>query len=112
MSETWKKITLDHYEKVIEKLVHFCSKTVNSNANMVAIRLDKEQALNLPYISLRTLMGGDKVFPLDYAEGGAGIAGVTKQINQILENSPEAAEASEEEKKAVIEAVKNSQNTA
>lgn len=103
MSEDWKAFSPEQYRKEVESLVHFNAKTVNSNANLVGIRLDSGAALDLPYISLRTLLDSGQAFPLDYAEGGAAKGKIVKQVNMILANAPEAQQAGAEEKKAVME---------
>lgn len=103
MSEDWKSFPPEQYRKEVENLVHFNAKTVNSNAHLVGIRLDSGAALDLPYISLRTLLDSGLTFPLDYAEGGAAKGKIVKQVNMILADTPEARQAGAEEKKAVME---------
>lgn len=105
MDDKWKSYPPKTYQKETESLVHFNSKTVNSNASLVGIRLGADAAVDLPYISLRTLLGSGLSFPLDYAEGGASKAGIVKQINQVLADSPDAAGATAEERKAIIAGV-------
>ena len=105
MDDKWKSYPPKTYQKETESLVHFNSKTVNSNASLVGIRLGADAAVDLPYISLRTLLGSGLSFPLDYAEGGASKAGIVKQINQVLADSPDAAGATAEEKKAIVAGV-------
>lgn len=112
MSNTWKTFTPEKYREETGRLVHFNAKTVNSNAALVGIRLEPEAALDLPYISLRTLLGGGFTFPLDYAEGGAAVAGIMKQINLILADAPEAAAAGPEEKAAVKEGIREARSSA
>lgn len=102
MSEKWKSYPPETYRQEAKRLVHFNSKTVNSNASLVGIRLGTDAAVDLPYISLRTLLGSGLSFPLDYAEGGAGKAGIVKQINWVLADSPDAKDAGAEEKAAII----------
>ena len=105
MSEEWKPYPPQKYREETESLVHFNSKTVNSNASLVGIRLGPNAALDLPYVSLRTLLGSGLSFPLDYAEGGASKAGIVKQINWVLADAPEAKDAGADEKKAIIEGI-------
>ena len=105
MDDKWKSYTPKTYQDETECLVHFNSKTVNSNASLVGIRLGADAAVDLPYISLRTLLGSGLSFPLDYAEGGASKAGIVKQINQVLADSPDAAGATAEERKAIVAGV-------
>lgn len=103
MSGDWKPYPPQKYREETERLVHFNSKTVNSNASLVGIRLGPDAALDLPYVSLRTLLGSGLSFPLDYAEGGASKAGIVKQINWVLAEAPEAKDAGADEKKAIVE---------
>lgn len=105
MSEEWKPYSPQKYREETERLVHFNSKTVNSNASLVGIRLGPEDALDLPYVSLRTLLRSSLSFPLDYAEGGASKAGIIKQVNLVLADAPEAKDAGADEKKAIIEGI-------
>ena len=80
MSEDWKPYPPQKYREETESLVHFTAKVVNSNAIAAGVRLGPEDALDMPYVSLRTLLGSGLSFPLEYAEGGAGKAGIVKQI--------------------------------
>lgn len=106
MSDTeWKHRAPQEYHAATGKLIHFTSKTVNSNAALVGIRLGNSAALDAPYVSLRTLLGEGVAFPLDYAEGGAACAGIVKQINAIIANGADAQAATEEERNAVAEGV-------
>ena len=105
MSGDWKPYPPQKYREETESLVHFNSKTVNSNASLVGIRLGPDAALDLPYVSLRTLLGSGLSFPLDYAEGGASKAGIVKQINWVLSDAPEAKDAGADEKKAIVEGI-------
>ncbi len=112
MSEKWKTYQPEEYEQTARQLVHFNAKTSNSNAALVGIRLAKESAVDLPYLSLRTLLADGVALPLDYAEGGAAIAGIVKQMYQILDNAPEAGAASLSEKEAVCAGTKVAESTA
>lgn len=103
MSEDWKSFPPEQYRKEVENLVHFNAKTVNSNARLVGIRLDSGAALDLPYISLLTLLDSGLTFSLDYAEGGAAKGKIVKQVNMILADAPEARQVGAGEKKAVME---------
>ncbi|MBR5998042.1 MAG: hypothetical protein IK027_02935 [Deltaproteobacteria bacterium] len=112
MSEKWKTYLSEEYGQTARQLVHFNSKTSNSNAGLVGIRLTKESAIDLPYLSLRTLMTDGVAVPLDYAEGGAAVAGIVKQMYQILDGDPEAETAGLNEKETVRAGLKAAENTA
>ena len=97
----WKHQSEETYRKTAEKLVHFSSKTVNSNASAAGIRLTASDGLGLPYVSARTLMHAGVELELDYAEGGAAQAGIIKQIMACKTNDPFANAASAEEKASI-----------
>ena len=94
----WKHQSEETYRKTAEKLVHFSSKTVNSNASAAGIRLSASDGLDLPYVSARTLIHAGVELELDYAEGGAAQAGIIKQIMACRTSDPFADAASPEEK--------------
>lgn len=52
----WKAYPPETYRNTIAELVHFSSKTVNSNAALAGVRLASGDALDAPYVSARTLM--------------------------------------------------------
>ena len=52
----WKAYPPETYRNTIAELVHFSSKTVNSNAALAGVRLASDDALDAPYVSARTLM--------------------------------------------------------
>lgn len=54
----WKAYPPETYRNTIAELVHFSSKTVNSNAALAGVRLASDDALDAPYVSARTLMAG------------------------------------------------------
>ena len=103
----WKKNDLDTYRNVVGALVHFNVKTVNSNANAAGIRIAKEVALNLPYVSARTLAGTGVQLELDYAKGGAASSGVVSQIYGVIANENFAHEATEEERRTILHAMED-----
>ncbi len=112
MGEKWKTYLPEEYGQTARQLVHFNSKTSNSNAGLVGIRLAKESAVDLPYLSLRTLLADGVAAPLDYAEGGAAVAGIVKQMYQILNGDPEAETTGLNEKEAVCSGIKAAENAA
>ena len=62
----WKAYPPETYRHAIAELVHFSSKTVNSNAALVGVRLSPDDALDAPYVSARTLMARGVSLSLDY----------------------------------------------
>ena len=97
----WKHQSEETYRKTAEKLVHFSSKTVNSNASAAGIRLTAGDGLDLPYVSARTLINAGVELELDYAEGGAAQAGIIKQLMACQTNDPFADAATAEEKACI-----------
>ena len=106
MKDEWKPYSLQEYQRVTERLIHFNSKVVNSKAEFVGIRLTEDAKLNLPYVALRTLLGSDCSLLLDYTEGGAKCSAIAKQAYKIISSASESKDASVDEKKTVIEAFK------
>lgn len=106
MKDEWKPYPPQKYQFVTERLIHFNSKVVNSKAKLVGIRLTEDAKLNLPYVSLRTLLGSDCSLPLDYTEGGVEYSPVAKQAYKIISSASESKDASVDEKETVIEAFK------
>jgi hypothetical protein len=104
-AKQWKRFEPAQYAEAVGKLVHFSSKTVNSNAAASGIRLARTAAVDLPYVSARTLISAGIKLPLDYLEGGATQAGKMKQINAVLGNSDFALSAAPEEREAILTAV-------
>ncbi|SCM70927.1 hypothetical protein [Desulfovibrio sp. 86] len=102
MKDERKTFSTKKYQEEIKRLVHFTAKVVNSNATAAGVRLGPEDALDMPYVSLRTLLGSGLSFPLDYAEGGASKAGIVKHIRWVLADAPEAEGVGTEEKKAIV----------
>jgi len=67
-----------------ENLFHFSCKTINSNARPGGVRLGAEQALDLPYVSVRTLMAEGKQIGLDYLVNAGKDATYFKRVRQLL----------------------------
>ena len=80
----WKAYPPETYCNTIAELVHFSSKTVNSNAALAGVRLASDDALDAPYVSARTLMARGVSLSLDYGKGGAAVAGICKQVNAAI----------------------------
>lgn len=101
----WKAYPPETYRNTIAELVHFSSKTVNSNAALVGVRLASDDALDAPYVSARTLMARRVSLSLDYGKGGAAVAGICKQVNSVVGGTPFAEAASPEERAAIENAM-------
>lgn len=101
----WKAYPPETYHKAIAELVHFSSKTVNSNAALAGVRLAADEALDAPYISARTLIARGVSLSLDYGKGGAAMAGICKQVNAVVRGHPFADAASPEERLAIESAM-------
>lgn len=103
--KTWKAYPPETYRDTIAELVHFSSKTVNSNAALVGVRLAADDVLDAPYVSARTLMARKVSLSLDYGKGGAAVAGICKQVNAVVRNNSFAEAASPEERAAIEHAM-------
>ena len=101
----WKAYPPETYRDTIAELVHFSSKTVNSNAALVGVRLAADDVLDAPYVSARTLMARNVSLSLDYGKGGAAVAGICKQVNAVVRNNSFAEAASPEERAAIEHAM-------
>ena len=101
----WKAYPPETYRNTIAELVHFSSKTVNSNAALAGVRLASDDALDAPYVSARTLMARGVSLSLDYGKGGAAVAGICKQVNAVVRGNPFAEAASPEERRAIEDAM-------
>ena len=88
IEKTWKAYPPETYRNTIAELVHFSSKTVNSNAALAGVRLASDDALDAPYVSARTLMARGVSLSLDYGKGGAAVAGICKQVNAVVRAIP------------------------
>lgn len=75
----WKAYPPETYRNTIAELVHFSSKTVNSNAALAGVRLASDDAL-VPLMSRPgTLMARGVSLSLDYGKGGAAVAGTANR---------------------------------
>ncbi|CAK0769869.1 hypothetical protein CCP3SC1_590001 [Gammaproteobacteria bacterium] len=82
-TSNWKNTNAARYNAVVSELVHFSSKTVNSNAAPCGVRLTADQLVDLPYVAVSTMPPG--IIPYDYYTG-ADVAGVVKQVIDGLSN--------------------------
>ncbi|MBT2770717.1 hypothetical protein J7J47_00530 [Halomonas sp. ISL-60] len=87
----WKPFTEDQYRDAIFRLVHFSTKTINSNAKAVGIRLSKANARSQPYVCASSVLASGHSLPLDYLTNSGPAATITKQVEQILANDLPAA---------------------
>ena len=77
---TSKHLDEDIYQQALAESVHYSVKTVNSNIEKGGIRLAQSHALNLPYISARTLLADDFLVPTDYQAK----AGITATLFKVV----------------------------
>ena len=80
----WGNLTPVACLKSIKTASHLSSKSVNSNASAVGVRLDPADRLPLPFVAVSTLDAA-KV-PVDYVMG-ATEAGPLKQISSVLDGT-------------------------
>ncbi|RYY78286.1 MAG: hypothetical protein EOO69_11210 [Moraxellaceae bacterium] len=78
--------TADIYQQALLESVHFSFKTTNSNIEKGGIRLNQQQALDLPYVSARTLLADDIYLPTDYQANAGKTASVFKVVKAALLN--------------------------
>lgn len=80
------------YQQALAESVHFSLKTTNSNIEKGGIRLAQSQALDLPYISARTLLADDLLVPTDYQANAGKTATIFKAVKaaQLNEDLSEA----------------------
>lgn len=94
----------DIFQQALAESVHFSLKTTNSNIEKGGIRLAQSQALDLPYISARTLLADNLLVPTDYQANAGKTATIFKAVKaaQLNEDLSEA----EDEFKRNIAALK------
>lgn len=105
VAKPWKNYEAHVYKAVASKLVHFSTKTVNSNASAGGIRLGPDAGLDLPYVSARTLMSSGVRVDLDYTANAGSTANVVKQINAAQRNDARVGEPSDLERQAIAVAI-------
>lgn len=88
------------YQQALAESVHYSLKTVNSNIEKGGIRLAQSHALNLPYISARTLLADDFLVPTDY-QANAGKTATLFKVVKAAQLDEELSEADEEFKQNV-----------
>lgn len=83
----------DIYRQALDESVHFSFKTINSNIEKGGLRLQTEQALDLPYVSARTLLADGIYLPTDYQANAGKTASLFKVVKAAaLDEKPEDAE--------------------
>lgn len=87
-TKDWADFPLDLYRQEAARLVHFSSKTVNSNAPPCGVRVGRDRALDLPLVGVRTLLADGVTVPLDYTRNAGKTATVVKQIRQAASGEP------------------------
>lgn len=87
-------VCADTVAQALGHSVHFSFKTTNSNIDGGGIRLSQEQALDLPYVSARTLLADGVQIPLDYHTNGT-VASTFKAIKAATLNSTDSDFTSE-----------------
>ena len=97
---TSKHLDEDIYQQALAESVHYSLKTVNSNIEKGGIRLAQSHALNLPYISARTLLADDFLVPTDY-QANAGKTATLFKVVKAAQLDEELSEADEEFKQNV-----------
>lgn len=77
-------IPIEDYEQSLAESVHFSVKTINTNIDKGGIRLSQDQALDLPYISARTLLADGLRIPTDYTANAGKTATHFKVIKAAM----------------------------
>lgn len=83
--KVWVALTPADCLKSIKTAAHLSSKSVNSNASPVGVRLDPADRLPMNFVAVSTLDAAK--IPVDYAMGGAGGAGRFHQITSVFNGS-------------------------
>ncbi|MEQ1248578.1 hypothetical protein ABLT93_15570 [Acinetobacter soli] len=85
----------DIFINALEESVHFSLKTINSNIEKGGIRLSKQQALDLPYLSARTLLNEDFLIPTDYQANAGKTASIFKVVKAAMIDNEISSEEAE-----------------
>lgn len=92
----WRQFSEEQYRDAIFRLVHFSTKTINSNAKAVGIRLSNTNARSQPYLCASSVLASGLSLPLDYLTNSGPAATIAKQVEQILnEDLPDDVDPSE-----------------
>lgn len=74
----------DIFQTTLKESVHFSVKTINSNIEKGGLRLSKQQALDLPYLSARTLLKENFLIPTDYQANAGKTASIFKVVKAAM----------------------------
>ena len=77
---TFENSNEDVFQQALAESVHFSVKTINSNIEKGGIRIAQTQALDLPYISTRTLLADNLLIPTDYQANAGKTATIFKVV--------------------------------
>ena len=91
----WSPLGSDQYRSTAATLVHFSTKTVNSNARAGGVRLTPLDTLNMPYVAARTALAAGRSLALDYTANSGKTATVVKQMRAVAKGDIEGAPAAE-----------------
>jgi hypothetical protein len=91
----WSPLSADQYRSTAATLVHFSTKTVNSNARAGGVRLTAAEKLNLPYVSARTALAAGRSLALDYTANSGKTATVVKQMRAVAKGEIDGAPTEE-----------------
>lgn len=92
----WKAFTADQYREAIFRLVHFSTKTINSNAKAAGVRLNAANTRPRRYLSASSVLAAGGVLPLDYLTNSGPAATIAKQVDLVLsDNIPDSVDPDE-----------------
>ncbi|RKG35134.1 hypothetical protein D7V21_04950 [Acinetobacter guerrae] len=74
----------DIFQIALKESVHFSVKTINSNIEKGGLRLSKQQALDLTYLSARTLLKENFLIPTDYQANAGKTASIFKVVKAAM----------------------------
>jgi hypothetical protein len=80
----WRPFTEEQYRDVIGHLVHFSTKTINTNAKPTGIRLDPADTTPSRYLCASSALASGYTLPLDYLTNSGPTATISKQLSQVL----------------------------
>lgn len=81
---TWRPFTEEQYRDVIGHLVHFSTKTINTNAKPTGIRLDPADTTPSRYLCASSALASGHILSLDYLTNSGPTATISKQLGQVL----------------------------
>lgn len=80
--EVFKTFSEAEYQQVMQELVHYSAKSINSNAFAVGVRLGQDDAWNGKYVAVSTLLAQSNLV-VDYQKNAGNIATILKQIAAV-----------------------------